>query len=226
VREGRLFHELYYAIHRAAIPLCIWREIAEINFSDLMLHENFYGLRALTLGKVHTDKETITYYSQAGTSTSYEPLADWAREFLRSRFTSDVHAIVERITSAADVGVRAADDIAEEVRTILECYYRYFLSMNYGLSAQIKRVLRKRVPLLVAFIQNRPRLSVYRERVAILSELKQAGASERNLKAIFGEFAIIEDALSPQAFAEFASPFMSRTRDEHSGIDESKVYTA
>ena len=91
LRQGGLCHRLHYAIWRTAGPARIMREIAEINFSDLMLYEDFFALRALTLGKAHLDKETISYYSQSGTGVSYQPLRDWARHLcaadLRRTFT-------------------------------------------------------------------------------------------------------------------------------------------
>ncbi|MBI2713830.1 MAG: TIGR00180 family glycosyltransferase [Rhizobiales bacterium] len=217
LRQGGLCNALYYAIYRTAAPVCIWREITEIDFSDMMLHENFYALRALTLGKVHTNKETISYYGQAGTGISYRPLLDWASHLLRSRFTSDAHAAVARISlAAANADGADAATIAEDVRTILENYYRAFLSMNYGLFAQIKRTMRKKWPRIVNYAQTCPRFSVGRERAAILTQLKHAGASQQVLMRIRGELAEIESALSPEAFADFAGPFLPIAHSEGS----------
>jgi glycosyltransferase domain-containing protein len=87
LHTGGLCHPVYYAVFRTPALLRIWREIAEINFSDLMLYENFFALRALTLGKLNTNLETISYYSQDATSITHAPLRDWAGHLLRSRFT-------------------------------------------------------------------------------------------------------------------------------------------
>jgi hypothetical protein len=175
----------------------------------LTLHENFFALRALTLGKIQTNKAAITYYSQAGTGISYQPLRDWAGHLLRSRFTSDAHAMIERISLAgADADGADAAAIADEVRTILECHYRGLFATNYGSLAQLKRVMRKKWPRLVSYLRTRPRFSVGRERAAMLSELTNAGASPKDLKRIRSELAEIECALSPEAFADFAGPFV------------------
>jgi glycosyltransferase domain-containing protein len=209
LRQGGLCHTLYYGIYRTAALACIWREVAEIDFSDLTLHENFFALRALTLGKIQTNKAAITYYSQAGTGISYQPLRDWAGHLLRSRFTSDAHAMIERISLAgADADGADAAAIADEVRTILECHYRGLFATNYGSLAQLKRVMRKKWPRLVSYLRTRPRFSVGRERAAMLSELTNAGASPKDLKRIRSELAEIECALSPEAFADFAGPFV------------------
>ncbi len=209
LRQGGLCHALYYATYRTEAIACIWREIAEIDFSDLTLHENFVAMRALTLGKVNTNKETITYYSQAGTGISYQPMRDWARHLLRSRFSSDAHAMIKRISSAAAAADGAdAATIAEDVTKILETYYRDLLSTNYGLRAQIKRAMRKKWPRLVSYLRTRPRFSVRREREVVFSELASAGASQKDLKRIRAELAEIERALAPEAFADFAGPFL------------------
>jgi glycosyltransferase domain-containing protein len=217
LRQGGLCHAVYNAVYRTAAPIRIWREIAEMDLTDLMLYEDFFALRTLTLGKIHTHRDTISYYSQAATSITHEPLRDWASHLLRSRFTSDVHALIKRIACAAaetdhvDVG-----SIAENVRTTLEHYYGNFLSTNYGLASQIKRRIRARWPRLVNVVQNRPRFSVKRERAAVFSRLRSAGASRQRIDVIRGEIANIQSALSSHAFADFASPFLSIAQGDSS----------
>jgi glycosyltransferase domain-containing protein len=209
LRQGGLCNGVYYAIHRAEAFARVWREVAEINFSDLMLHEDFHALRVWTLGKLHTNKDSISYYSQSGTGISYQPQRDWARHLLRSQFTSDAHAVVERIASvAAEADGCDAAVIAEDVRTILESRYRNFLSMNYGAVAEIKRALHRKWPRLVRYLQTRPRLFVGRKRAGMFAQLRDAGANRPGLNKISHELAVIERALSRQAFSEFAAPFL------------------
>jgi glycosyltransferase domain-containing protein len=213
LQQGGLCSGLYYAIYRTEAPVRMWQEIAEIDFSDLMLHENFYVLRALTFGKVHTIKEMLSYYSQAGTGISYQPMRDWASHLLRSRFTSDAHATIECVSlAAAEADGADAATIAENVTTILQHHFGKFLSTNYGMLTQIKRAMRQKWPRLVSYAQTRPRFSVRRERAALLSQLDDAGASQQDLTRVRGELAEIERALSPQAFADFAGPFLPMAR--------------
>jgi glycosyltransferase domain-containing protein len=209
LRQGGLCHSLYYAIYRSTALAHIWREIVEIDFSDLMLHEDFFALRVLTLGKTRMNTETVSYYSQAGSGISYQPVRDWASHLLRSRFTSDAHAAIERIASAAASADGAGTSaIAEDVRTILTNRYRGFLMGNYGMSARIKREVRTKWPRLANYLQTRPRFSTGHERAAILSQLKEAGASHRDLQYVLNELAEIKSALSPERFAEYAGPFL------------------
>jgi len=218
IHQGGLCHKLHYAVYRAAAPACILREIAEINFSDLMLYEDFFALRALTLGKAHVSNETISYYSQSGTGISYQPLRDWARHLLRSRFTSDAHALVDRIASAAANGsATSALGIAEKIREILEFRYRDFLSMNYSLPEQIKSTMRRKWPRVASYLQTRPRFSVGRERKAVLSQLRRAGANRTDLSRVDDELTQIEGALSPKAFDDYAAPFLATARGSGTG---------
>jgi glycosyltransferase domain-containing protein len=213
LREAGLCHGLYSAIHRTSALTQIWREVAEIDFSDMMLHEDFHALRALTLGKAHTDKGSVSYYSQAGSGISYQPMRDWICHLLRSHFTSDAHAVIKRISAAAEADGGDASAITDDVRRIFERYYRNFLLAHYGSLARIKRSTRTRWPRLVNYLQTRPRFSVGRERQAILSQLQNAGGNQADIKRISGELAVIESALSPSTFAEFAKPFLPLGKD-------------
>lgn len=212
LRQGGLCHRLYYAIYRGATLACIWQEIVEIDFSDLMLHEDFFALRVLTLGKACIKTEAVSYYSQAATGISYQPLRDWASHLLRSRFTSEAHAVIERVASAVvNADGTKASVIAEDVRTILTNRYRNFLMGNYGLPARIKRKVREEWPRLANYLQTRPRFSVRRERAAIFSQLKKAGATQEGLIRVREELNAVESALSPEAFAQYTEPFLSMT---------------
>ena len=117
LRQGGLCHGLFYAVYRTEGLAWILRDSAAIDFSDLMLHENFLALRGLTFGKLHTNQAAITYYAQIGTSITYQPLRDWARHLLNSHFTSDIHALIERLCDVVAEADGAFDaTIAEDVR--------------------------------------------------------------------------------------------------------------
>jgi glycosyltransferase domain-containing protein len=209
LRKGGLCHRMYYAVYRSAALARIWREIVEIDFSDLMLHEDFFALRVLTLGNTRINTETVSYYSQAATGISYQPLRDWAAHLLRSRFTSDAHAAIERIASAAaEADGVSASPIADHVRTILTDRYRSFLTGNYGLPAQMKRKMRAKWPQLANGLQTRPRFSIGRERASILIQLEKAGARPGELQCAVDELAAIESTLASEVLAEYAGSFL------------------
>jgi glycosyltransferase domain-containing protein len=212
LRQAGLCHRMYYAVYRTDVLTTLWREIADIDFSDLMLHEDFFGLRVLTLGKAGINTGTVSYYSQAGTGISYQPLRDWASHLLHSTFTSDAHAAIERIAAAGrETGESAA--ISDYVHAVLADRFRHFLVGNYGAGTRIKRALREKWPRLALCLQTRPRFSAGREEASILSKLKAAGAGPEDLQCVRDELAQLKATLSPDALAKYAGAFLPMARD-------------
>ena len=209
LRQGGLKLWIYYAVVRTEALAAICREVAELDFSDLQVHEAFHVMRALTFGKAHSDDATVSYFRQYGTSLYSSFKKDWVHHLVRSRFTSDVHALVERISAvpaAADGADPAA--VAEDVRAVLDDKFRQFLWANYGSLQGLKQALRSRAPDLVTWLQNRPRYFVGRERSALLLQLANAGASQEYVAQFCAELAAIEDAISGEAFSAFVRPFL------------------
>ena len=164
LRQGGLSILIYYAVYRTEALATSGGKIAEIDFSDLVLQETYHAMRTLTLGKVRTNKATITYYSQIGTSMTADPSRDWVRHLLRSRLTSEVQDFVKRISSAAIAEGADEAETDEQVRTLIESHFRNFLSMNYGPVMQAKNVsFGKSGPDSVKYWQSRPRFSVGRK---------------------------------------------------------------
>lgn len=215
--EGGLALLIYYSVYRTPALATLWREDSEIGFTDLMLHETYHAMRTATFGKVHANRATITYFSQIGTSTSSDPMRDWVGHLLRSRFSTDSAEMVRRIAAAAAAAGADAAAAAEQARGHIESYFRDFLWTNYGVVADIKRRMRKVSPIAVKYWQSRPRFSVKRELASVLAKLAAAGASAQDLNRTRAEIAAIESALSPQAFAAFAGPFLATARAGGSG---------
>ena len=92
LRQGALRLWIYYAVCRTEALAAICREIAEIDFTDLLLHELFHIMRALSLGKIHADRTTVSYFRQYGTSSIAVSNRDWVRSLLRGRFTENVQS--------------------------------------------------------------------------------------------------------------------------------------
>jgi glycosyltransferase domain-containing protein len=208
LREGGLYHLIYYSVYRTEALAQIWRDVVDIDFSDLILHENFHALRTLTLGKFHANSASITHYAQLGSSLNTQPGQLWVRNLLRSRFTSDAHAMVDFLsTAAARADGTAPEPIAEEIRATVEDCFRKYLTANYGWRAELKRRLLRKWPNLTSYIQTRPRFSVGREKSALLAQLARSGASPEHVECTRLEVAAIEAAISKEAFANFADPF-------------------
>ncbi len=129
LRRGGLSFLIYYAVYRTNALATIWKENAEIDFSDLMLHEAYHAMRAMTLGKAHANDAAISYFSQIGASITQDPSQNWVRHLLRSRFTLEADDLIRRVAFAARRVKRtqiAPDEAAiiEQVRTLVESYFR------------------------------------------------------------------------------------------------------
>jgi glycosyltransferase domain-containing protein len=207
LRRGSRNWWSFYAVFRQPDLATIFREVVEINFSDLQLFEIFCAMRALTLGKARSDGSTIAYLRQYGTSQRSTFKHDWVHHLLRSRFTSDFDTMIGRISriAAGKDGVPAGP-IAEELRAICEDWLREFLRVNYGSAQTVKQIMRDRTPGLVSWLLNRRRYFVGRERAALLTQLEADGASGEYLTQFESELAGIEDVLSGPAFAAFIAP--------------------
>jgi glycosyltransferase domain-containing protein len=209
LREGSLRLWIYYAVIRTEALATVCREVAEIDFSDLQLFEAFHVMRVLTLGNARADGAVVSYIRQYGTSLNTSFKEDWVHHIIRSQFTSDVHALVERIAAnaAAADGADPAT-LAEVVRGILDVKFRQFLWATYNSLQKFKWVLREKAPGLVRALQNRPHYFIGRERTALLRQLASAGASEQNIRRFRAELAEIEDVLSDDAFGAFLRPYL------------------
>lgn len=210
LRQGARNWWSYYAVIRTDALITIWREVVEIDFSDLQLFEFFCAMRTLTLGKSRSDRTTIAYLRQYNTSLRSAYSKDWVHHLLRSRFTDDFDAMIGRISALA----AAADNVdqntvAEMLRNICEEWLREFLRVNFGEVQGLKQILRDRTPGLVSWLKKRRRAFVGRERAALFLQLARDGASESYQDAFRKELEAIENVVTGPAFSRFIQPFIA-----------------
>jgi len=210
LRKGSRNWWCYYAVYRTDALKTICREIVEIDFSDRQLHEFYYAMRTLTLGKARSDPSTIAYLRQYGTSLLSSFPKDWVHHLLRSRFTSDFQNMIDRISAqaAAADGADSAQ-VAEMLRGICEEWLREFLRIYYGSLQPVKQLMRDHTPRFFNWLKKRRRYFVGTERAALFSRLAADGASVEYLEKFDAELAAIEEVLTGKAFAQFVQPYLS-----------------
>jgi glycosyltransferase domain-containing protein len=194
----------YYAVFRSSALQTIWREVAELDLSDLQLHEKYCAMRTLTFGKARSDPATISYLRQYWTTLRSAFSEDWVHHLVRSRFNTDFAAILDRISAqaaAADGADRGA--VAENLRNNFSQWFGDFLHRNYGPYAALRRYLRDTVPDLVEWVKMRRRYSVPLDRRKVLAKLREGGASEDYIRAFSAELTQVEDVISGPGFADF-----------------------
>jgi glycosyltransferase domain-containing protein len=199
----------YYAVYRSPALQTISREVAELNLSDLQLHEKYCAMRALTLGKARSDPATIAYFRQYWTSLRSAFPKDWVHHLVRSRFSTDFAEILSRISrdAAAADGVDESA-LAEDLRDNIISWFGDFLRRSYGPYAALRRHLRNNAPNLLERVKTRRRYTVPFERRGVLAKLRRNGASRDYLRAFSAELAQIEDVVSGPAFAAFIRPYV------------------
>ncbi|HEX3502163.1 MAG TPA: TIGR00180 family glycosyltransferase [Xanthobacteraceae bacterium] len=199
----------YYAVFRSPALLTIWREVVDMNLSDLQLHEKYCAMRTLTLGKARSDRATIAYFRQYWTTLRSAFPKDWVHHLVRSRFNTDFAEILARISRQA-AAADGADEgaVAEDLRGDITSWFGDFLRRNYGPYAALRRYLRNNTPNLLAWVKTRRRVSVPFEQRSVLAKLRRNGASKAYLEALAAELAQIEDVVSGAAFADFIRPYV------------------
>ena len=199
----------YYNVFRTAAMATICRECAEMNFSDLEVHESYFAMRTLTLGKARSDASCISYFRQYGTSMGSAFKKDWVHHLLRSRFTSDFDCMVNRISSA----IAAADGIdpapiAEEIREIFGSGLRISLARRYSPPPRLERLKLQARAVAPPWMRQKLSLrgkAVHGERESLFSKLRADGADDAYLAAFRGELTAVEDTLAGAEFNNFAN---------------------
>jgi glycosyltransferase domain-containing protein len=201
----------FYAVFRTSALAAMWKELLEINPTNLQLAERFLTMRALTLGKAKSDPSIFSYCRQYWTSLQLHwPSSrsairqDFAHYLLRSRFTEDVANVIDRISRRlAELDHGDPEKIADRLRSPLEEWVRVLIRHDFGAYATLRRHLRARAPWLLAWIKTRRRSRVVWERKNILDRLRRDGATREYLVKFKSELAEIEDVLTGQGFKEF-----------------------
>ncbi len=197
----------YYAIMRTEALATVCREIAELSFSDLQVHEAFHVLRVLTMGRVRHDGGVATLNRQYGTSLNASFKKDWIHHLVRSRLTQDIAALVSRVGDAAIVAGADPATIREELYAIMDGKFRQMVKAAYGSMQEVKHVARRRMPRLLQWYKNRPRLAVRAEERALAAAMVHDGASPSYVEIFHQEIAALRAILSGTEFADFIRPF-------------------
>jgi glycosyltransferase domain-containing protein len=217
-------YALYYNVFRSEALATICDELADLDFSDLYIHETYFGMRAKSLGKSKLDGTCISYLRQTGTSLYAEQRKDWVGHLLRSRFNSDFATMVDRMAHI----VAAADQIdteafAEDIRRLYAERLREDLRMSYGslpprpayhpkslIKASLRALSLGRV--LDAYRRaaerrrGRParlRRIASRDREIMFNSLRACGAADSYLAAFQKDLAGVEETLEGDEFLRF-----------------------
>jgi hypothetical protein len=183
----------------------------ELDFSNFHLGELYGTLRTLTLGKARQDHTVTSYFKQSDTAVGWHwatseaaPSASFVYHLLRSRFSADCSAMIERVSRAvAEADGSDAEEIAEQLRLSAEPFVDRIIRNNYGLTARVRQGLRRYAPRVSEWLKTRYRPSVIFEKRGVRDRLRKNGARADYLAEFQSELAHMEDALTGREFREF-----------------------
>ena len=177
----------YYAVFRSSALATIWREVAEINLSDLQLHEKYCAMRTLTLGKARSDPANDRLFpailDDAALGVCQGLGASSGAQPLQYRLYRNPDRISREAATADGTDAGA---VAENMRNNMSSWFGDFLRRNYGPYAALRRYLRDNMPDLLDWVKTRRRYSVPLERRNVLAKLRRNGASEDYLQSLQG----------------------------------------
>ena len=220
-------YALYYNVFRSEALAQIQTELVDLDFSDLYVYEQYFGMRAKSLGKSRSDGTVMSYMRQTGTSMFADYRKDWVDQLLRSRFNSDFDLMVSRIAKVVSLADGIDEKVyAEEVRKLYADRLRENLQIMYGglpPTAKEDKALSLKlfVKLWLRSTMSPWMLEAYRQTFArrknaklisdvggqdlemIFSELRRFGASENYIAAFREETNNIYKVLGDGEFIEF-----------------------
>lgn len=208
ILEGfRTLHTTYYCVLRTQALATILHEIAQLDMTDLHVHEVYFGARALSLGKARRDGTVVSYMRQGATATTSNFRTNWAKHLVESRLTSDLAAVVDRIDFVAANGdSRASAEFksrfrtlfGEKLREVLEEHYRTPKPVKVPASSRLKAIVRRLLPKPVT-----NRIQRDRSRNHVFATLRAQGASGGDVAGFHREWTQIEEVFSGPAFSAF-----------------------
>jgi len=142
------FQPNFYNIQKTEVLSKIWKEILELDFSDLTIMEFYYQLRILTLGKQHADPGISHYVRQIGTG-SWEKNYDFSKQLVYNNLPEDIRKVAKKISLVCNQ--EFSSDRQQIYTAILDSYAQH---LNNYLPHNVMRYRWLRLYDIKIFIKN------------------------------------------------------------------------
>ena len=197
---------VYYSIYRTQTLRTIAEEILAYNV-NFRIHEIYWTVRTVTLGKVKSNPSYFSNFRQGNTSLNFGSKSDWVEHLLLRGFSEDFKVMATKV--AHSVAQSDGCNQAEFEERFGEVY------TDVLRNKLANTVMRYRFPLLFDLKQRffslrRPRLMpawlwCWLDRKGLWRQLALDGASKETIEAHLEELEEIEVTLQGREFAEFIS---------------------
>ena len=211
VQSGFNCYWFFYSVYRPRALELVWKEIVETDFSNFHALELYSTLRTLTLGKACQDQTVTSYFKQSDAGAGWHwatseaaPSASFVYHLLRSRFSADFSAMIDRLSRAvAEADGGDAGESAEQLRLFAEKFVDQIIRNHYGLTNQVRQRLRHFAPGFREWLKTRYRPSIVLEKRALRDRMRKNGAGAKYLAEFRAELARMEDASNGSEVREF-----------------------
>lgn len=211
VQSGFNCYWFFYSVYRPRALELVWKEIVETGFSNFHALELYSTLRTLTLGKARQDQTVTSYFKQSDAGAGWHwatseaaPSASFVYHLLRSRFSADFSAMIDRLSRAvAEADGGDAGESTEQLRLFAEQFVDQIIRNHYGLTNQVRQRLRRFAPGFTEWLKTRYRPSVVLEKRALRDRMRKNGAGPQYLAEFSAELARVEDASKSREVREF-----------------------
>ena len=136
----KTYHPIFYGLYRTQELKKITKEIVEIQFTSLQLHELFWALRAVSLGKARSSKDYFFYLRQKGTTSNASIKKDFVFYLMRTNFTDELQTVIKKISNQSEPG----EDYLS-LREEFAGYFRRQMKNTYGKKSKFAGYARKAV---------------------------------------------------------------------------------
>tara|TARA_Y100001970_G_scaffold193673_1_gene235351 strand:- start:24 stop:1106 length:1083 start_codon:yes stop_codon:yes gene_type:complete len=177
------FQPSFYNIQKTSNLLTIWKEILELDLSDLTIMEFYYQLRVPTFGKQHADPSITHYVRQSGTG-SWEKNYNFSKNLVYNNLPEDIRKVAKKISYICEK--EYSSNPQNIYSTILDSYSQH---LNNYLPHNVMRYRWPRIYSTKIFIKNiLSKLSLILKISFFLKELKVLNYYKKTKKSSYPQF--------------------------------------
>ena len=178
------FQPNFYNIFKKDVLLTIWKEILELDFSDLTIMEFYYQLRSTTLGKQYADPSICHYIRQTGTGSWESKTYDFSKELVYNNLPKDIRKVAKKISMICNEDFDS--DSQKIYTTILDSYAKH---LNNYLPHNVMRYRFSKLYNIKVFLMKIfKRLTLVRNARFFLIEKKVLAIYAKTKRDAFKEF--------------------------------------
>ena len=199
--ETLCYYPTYYCVYRTPALQAITEELSIHNFTSTQIHERYWAIRTVSMGKVYSDSASLSYFRQYGTTLRDIVSNDWVNQLVHGSYTEDISKMVTSISKIleAETG-KSREEIEERLRVTFGDHLRAWIIERY--SKRDRLILRRFLSFVTRSFLYLRRKTLGRD-FLLFNRLAADGANKRDIASHRNELGEIEKTLSGMEFYDF-----------------------